>query len=326
MDRNNPVWREYLKAVIRIQIDAGVDGIQLDEAELPLGAMQYGACFCTDCMKGFRRIPAGAGRRAICRPSWSESTWTTFQYGPWLLGQRLRLLERQSESPLFGALLRLSVPGRSPSTSPSWPITPATYGRSLGRDVLVSGNFFNLDPHYLPLAERGRPDHHRDAQHHLPAAGVVPLRRSLRRYVDRSEVVVVENPYGGVVPEIVDALARGTGSRPDAAQSVGGSRVRREHDGAVRLLDGRDDAGLVLGAARSAGGEPVLRRRRPSDLRSPDQRPTRWRWSTACRACASRMNRADAGDNLSNAHDESVMVPYRGRHRDLSRAGCRSMW
>ena len=38
MDRNNPVWREYLKAVIRIQIDAGVDGIQLDEAELPIGA------------------------------------------------------------------------------------------------------------------------------------------------------------------------------------------------------------------------------------------------------------------------------------------------
>src|SRR5215208_7866445 len=36
MDRNNPVWREYLKAVIRIQIDAGVDGVQLDEAELPL--------------------------------------------------------------------------------------------------------------------------------------------------------------------------------------------------------------------------------------------------------------------------------------------------
>jgi hypothetical protein len=54
MDRNNPVWREYLKAVIRIQIDAGVDGVQLDEAELPMGALQYGACFCKDCMKGFR--------------------------------------------------------------------------------------------------------------------------------------------------------------------------------------------------------------------------------------------------------------------------------
>src|ERR671926_201724 len=55
MDRNNPVWREYLKAIIRIQIDAGVDGIQLDEAELPITSFQYGGCFCKDCMKGFRQ-------------------------------------------------------------------------------------------------------------------------------------------------------------------------------------------------------------------------------------------------------------------------------
>src|SRR5690606_12631663 len=54
MDRNNPVWREYLKAIIRIQIDAGVDGVQLDEAELPMTTLQYGGCFCKDCMKGFR--------------------------------------------------------------------------------------------------------------------------------------------------------------------------------------------------------------------------------------------------------------------------------
>ena len=45
MDRNNPVWREYLKAVIRIQIDAGVHGVQLDEAETPITALQYGGCF-----------------------------------------------------------------------------------------------------------------------------------------------------------------------------------------------------------------------------------------------------------------------------------------
>ena len=62
MDRNNPAWREYLKAVIRIQIDAGVDGIQLDEAELPLTSLQYGGCFCKDCMAAFRAVSAGAAR------------------------------------------------------------------------------------------------------------------------------------------------------------------------------------------------------------------------------------------------------------------------
>ena len=63
MDRNNPVWREYLKADIRMQVDAGVAGVQLDESETPMGAMRYGGCFCRDCMAGFgaylRRIAPG---------------------------------------------------------------------------------------------------------------------------------------------------------------------------------------------------------------------------------------------------------------------------
>jgi hypothetical protein len=84
MDRNNPVWREYLKAVIRIQIDAGVDGIQLDEAELPMGAFQYGACFCKDCMKGFRSYLAN--QNPATRSAELDGTdLDTFHYGSWLL-------------------------------------------------------------------------------------------------------------------------------------------------------------------------------------------------------------------------------------------------
>src|SRR3954453_6982536 len=73
MDRNNPVWREYLKAIIRIQIDAGVDGIQLDEAETPLTAMQYGGCFCRTCMEGF-------------------ADEVGFHYGEWLLERGIEAL------------------------------------------------------------------------------------------------------------------------------------------------------------------------------------------------------------------------------------------
>lgn len=40
--RNNPVWREYLKKIMELQIDAGVAGIQLDEAELPITSMGAG--------------------------------------------------------------------------------------------------------------------------------------------------------------------------------------------------------------------------------------------------------------------------------------------
>ena len=52
--RNNPVWRDYLKKIIKIQIDAGVAGIQLDEAELPITSLRAGGCFCKDCRKQFR--------------------------------------------------------------------------------------------------------------------------------------------------------------------------------------------------------------------------------------------------------------------------------
>jgi hypothetical protein len=56
MERNNVVWREYLKGVIRTQIDAGVEGIEFDEAETPITSLQYGGCFCHTCMKGFREF------------------------------------------------------------------------------------------------------------------------------------------------------------------------------------------------------------------------------------------------------------------------------
>jgi hypothetical protein len=87
MDRNNPVWREYLKAIIRIQIDAGVAGVQLDEAETPITSLQYGGCFCKDCMKGFRaylqalpadQLPtelAGTDLRVVA--CWSPATSST---------------------------------------------------------------------------------------------------------------------------------------------------------------------------------------------------------------------------------------------------------
>ena len=131
MDRNNPVWREYLKAVIRIQIDAGVDGVQLDEAELPLTTLQYGGCFCKDCLKGFRAylqaLPADALPAELREedldglPLWGVAA-----------GARLRLQVRPGGDAPLRALSPLSARARSPATLPSWPTTPATMRRARG--------------------------------------------------------------------------------------------------------------------------------------------------------------------------------------------------
>jgi hypothetical protein len=82
------------------------------------------------------------------------------------------------------------------------------YARSTGREVLVSGNFFNLFEHYYPMA---------------PHVDVITteMRNTLWRqpawyryaagFGRGKAVVVVENPYGGVVPEMVEMLRSGRG-------------------------------------------------------------------------------------------------------------------
>ena len=185
MDRNNPVWREYLKAIIRIQIDAGVDGVQLDEAELPLTTLQYGGCFCKDCMKGFRAylqaLPAdelarGARRRRPRRPSTTASGCSSAGYD---------FKADREATPLFGDYLRFQ---RGAITR--YFAELADYAREYATSQGTRGARLRqlLQPARPVLRARaeGRPDHHRDAQHALPPAGVVPLRGRVRRPASRS--------------------------------------------------------------------------------------------------------------------------------------------
>jgi hypothetical protein len=202
MDRNNPVWREYLKAVIRIQVDAGVDGIQLDEAETPLTAMQYGGCFCRDCMSGFR------DHLEERRPAELEGLdLTGFHYGEWLLERGFDFQSRREESPLFWHYHRYQQ-GQITRYFAELAEYARDYAASQGRELLVSGNFFNLFDHYYPLE---------------PQVDVVitEMRNTTYRQPDwyryvagfaaGKPVIVVENPYGGVVPELVAELGAGRG-------------------------------------------------------------------------------------------------------------------
>jgi hypothetical protein len=189
MDRNNPVWREYLKAVIRLQIDAGVDGIQLDEAETPLTAMQYGGCFCGMCMKGFAEF---LGRE-------------DFHYGAWLLEQGHERLE--PDTPLYWDYIRFQS-GQITRYFGELADYARAYAARRGREVLVSGNFFNLNDGYLPLEPKVdlmitemRNTTHRQPDWYRYAAG----------FARDKPVIVVENPYGGVVPELIEQLGRGRG-------------------------------------------------------------------------------------------------------------------
>jgi hypothetical protein len=204
MDRNNPVWREYLKAIVRIQIDAGVHGVHFDEAEVPLTSLQYGGCFCDTCMRGFRSYLLDLPEAE--RPGELQGVdLEGFHYGSWLLERGFDFRSNYANTPLFFQYMRFQQ-GNIRTYFAELAGYAREYAAASGRNILVSGNFFNLFEHYYAIE---------------PFVDVVvpEMRNTLWRqphwyryatgFARGKPLVVVENPYGGVVPELVASLKRG---------------------------------------------------------------------------------------------------------------------
>jgi hypothetical protein len=206
MDRNNPVWREYLKAIVRIQIDAGVQGVHFDESEVPITSLQYGGCFCETCMRGFRaylrELPPAERPDEL-----ADEDLGSFHYGSWLLERGYDFKSNREATPLFWDYLRFQRRNIAVYFGELADYA-RQYAASIGRQVRVSGNFFHLFDHYYALEPKVdvivtemRNTTYRQPSWYRYAAG----------FGRGKPVVVVENPYGGVVPELVEALQRGRG-------------------------------------------------------------------------------------------------------------------
>jgi hypothetical protein len=313
MDRNNPVWREYLKAVIRIQVDAGVDGVQLDEAELPMGAFQYGACFCKDCLQMFREYlmeqPAGARS-----PLLDGTDLRSFHYGDWLLARGHDFQAGRDRAPLFGDYYRAQCRAVKRYFAELAGYARA-YARSAGREILVSGNFFNVDPSYLALVD--------DVDLIITEMRNTTYRqpewyRYVAAFAGPKDVLVVENPYGGVVPELVDLLRRGRGYDLFRLSLYEGAAF-----GATMSIP----YGAWLGSTIQDSFHP------PHDLAIEVQTfladnervysKATWHEVAVVYSVPSTREliaQADASDNLTNARDTSVRVPYRVATETLSQA------
>lgn len=203
MDRNNPVWREYLKAVIRIQIDAGVAGVQLDESETPMGAMRYGGCFCRDCMAGFRaylRRAAQGGDEEL-----AGLDLDTFDYRSFLLERGFKAGDPPRTMPLYHHFCQFLVEAIT-ATYQEMAGYVRGYAAASGREVKVAGNFFNCSPEY-------------DAMVAVSDLLVTEMRITgsrqpwwfppCRRVQSGQGRPGVENPYGGVIPQLVSDLNQG---------------------------------------------------------------------------------------------------------------------
>ncbi|MDX6307615.1 MAG: hypothetical protein QOI06_661 [Nocardioidaceae bacterium] len=308
MDRNNPVWREYLKAVIRIQIDAGVDGVQLDEAELPMGSFQYGGCFCKDCMKGFRRYLLeldGSGLDSTERGDLADVDLATFHYGDWLQQRGFDFKVDRESTPLFGLYYRYQCAAIRRHFN-ELATYAREYGRSQGREVLVSGNFFNVDPQYLALAD--------DVDIVITEMRNTTYRqpewfRYVAAFAGDKDVLVVENPYGGVVPELVDKLHRGRGHDLLRLSLFEGAAF-----GANMTAPYGAWMGATIQDSFYAPHEVVSEVQ--SFLADHDDLFSKESWNSVAvvfsvESTRALISRQDRSDNIRNARDESIEVPYR---------------
>jgi hypothetical protein len=232
----------------------------------------------------------------------------TFHYGDWLKTQGLDFKTDRHAAPMFGEYYayQCTAIDRYFAELASY---ARDYGQAQGRQVLVSGNFFNLDPHYLPLADNVdliitemRNTSYRQPEWYRYVDGFA-------RFAGGKDVVVVENPYGGVVPELADLLGRGKGydllrlSLFEGAAfganmtvpygSWMGSRIQDSfwapHDLLAEVQSFLADSDHLL--STSSGNEIAVVYSIPSNREL--------------------VSRADASDNVLNARDASVVVPYR---------------
>lgn len=203
-DRNNPVWREYLKAVIRMQIDAGARGIQLDETDTPMSALRFGGCFCKDCVKEFRAY-LSALPPAELPEELADTDLTAFDYRAWLLERGHKAGENPRGLPLYqhySRCLQLAIARTFEELSRY----AKEYAASKGVEIRIAGNFYDCAAYWDPMVDHVdvlvtemRETRYQQPWYYRHGVG---LSRG-------KPLVAVQNPYGGVTAALLSKLQEG---------------------------------------------------------------------------------------------------------------------
>lgn len=203
--RNNPVWRSYLKKIMELQIDAGVEGIQLDEAELPITSMGAGGCFCKDCVKQFRMYLKEKRENGTLPQRYETFDLETFDIGQYL---RDCNVNHPTESWTYRDIYEFQMRAVKKHFTELVDHARAYAREKYGREIWMSGNFFTCMPVYYPFENTvdcviTEMDHTLFRQPHW--------YRYISGFSGSKPVIVAENPYGGVIPQLLDELNRGRG-------------------------------------------------------------------------------------------------------------------
>jgi len=205
MCRNNYVWREYLKKIMMIHVDAGVPGIQLDECELPMTAISSGGCFCKSCMKLFNQYLRERKAAGLLGEEWDGIDLNTFHYGEYLKAHNSPYPQG---APFYKDYWEFQVRHVRKYFSELADFARAYAKEKYGRDLLISGNFYNMQPAYYPIEKKvdivvTEMDHtlFRQPYYYRFCSGFAPGK----------PVIIAENPYGGIIPKLLTMLDKGQG-------------------------------------------------------------------------------------------------------------------
>jgi len=203
--RNNPVWRDYLKKIMSMQIDGGVPGIQLDECELPMTSIGSGGCFCKDCMKQFTAFIKEKKAAGRLGPQWDGIDLDTFNYKDFLNDGGY---DYPRADPLFDDYWEFQMYAVRKHFTELADFAKEYAKEKYDRDVMISGNFYNFNPVYYSIEPKvdvliTEMEHtlFRQPQFYRYVAG----------FANGKTVIIAENPYGGIIPKLVELLDKGKG-------------------------------------------------------------------------------------------------------------------
>jgi hypothetical protein len=206
MNIGNPVWREYLKAIVRIHVDAGVDGIQFDEPDSPFAALSYGGDFSYDVLHPFAEYLASLDESQI--PQGLVGKLDGFHYGEWLLalGKEKVDFTAPGDEGQLAKLYTTFLRGKQGENFHELASYVREYAASKGREVLVSSNLYDGAVWHEPLAA--------EVDILVPEQRYTLFEqpgwmRYIAAFAGDKPVCISVNPYDGVLPELVPRMEKG---------------------------------------------------------------------------------------------------------------------
>lgn len=191
--KNNPVMISYLKKLIEIQIDAGVDGIHFDEFASQMTVLERGGCFCKDCMKGFREYLQRVGCSIL-----SDDELEDFDYGRYLRGRGFNFKEDRKQAPLIKEYKNFCLE-RVFKNMKELSSYAREYAQKQGREILISQNHYEIFDIYYPMVKYADIIGGEKAK-----LGVRQSEwyRTALAFSQSKPTVYIEDPFRSIIPEM----------------------------------------------------------------------------------------------------------------------------